>query len=137
MLAVYESIDLGLISMLRGPSTASSENDVLELLQANHPLLLRDPIHEDRVYVYHAFGVHALEFGELLQCLAIALRADDEEATSLCQTLEQSPFTHVTAMLNTFSIQRKWVPNFIFIQPILISVISQMLESCDCCMRTQ
>lgn len=136
MLAVYESIDLGLISMLSNPSAVSSEDNILELLQANHPLLLRDPIHDNRVYVSHAFGVHALEFGELLQCLATALRTDDEEATSLRRALEKSPVTHVTAMLNTFSIQRKWVSSSNPIQLMLISTILQMLEPRYRCMRT-
>ncbi|KAL4075973.1 hypothetical protein J3A83DRAFT_2092947 [Scleroderma citrinum] len=138
MLAVYESIDLGLISMLRGCSTVPSKDDVLELLQANHPVLLRDPIHEDRVYVYHAFGVHALEFGELLQCLATALRADDEEATSLRRTLERSTVTQVTAMLNTFSIQRKCsnpviavcIPNDIFLSYSIIILTSVFRVTC-------
>ncbi|KAI6035259.1 hypothetical protein F5J12DRAFT_792150 [Pisolithus orientalis] len=112
MFAVYESVDLGLISMLGEPST---ERSSLDLLQANHPVLYGDPMHDDRVYVAHAFGVHALDFGELLQCLSAALRADDERGIF-------AP-THVTAVLDTFSVQRRCskpviaicVPNDIFL----------------------
>ncbi|KAF9247172.1 hypothetical protein BU15DRAFT_84718 [Melanogaster broomeanus] len=107
MLAVYETIDLGLISMLKSLSSSSSADTLLELLQANHPVLLADPIHDDTIYVYHAFGVHALEFGDLLQSLATALRADDEEGAALTKTLEKSTGTHVAPILNTFSFQRQ------------------------------
>lgn len=120
MFAVYESIDLGLISML---GESSGERSLLDLLQANHPLLYGDPMHDDRVYVTHAFGVHALDFGELLQCLSAALRTDDEEGSSLLQALEKSTATRVTAILNTFSVQRRCsnpiiaicIPNDIFL----------------------
>ncbi|KAI6034264.1 hypothetical protein BKA83DRAFT_4187528 [Pisolithus microcarpus] len=120
MCAVYESIDLGLISML---GESSGERSLLDLLQANHPLLYGDPMHDDRVYVTHAFGVHALDFGELLQCLSAALRTDDEEGSSLLQALEKSTATRVTAILNTFSVQRRCsnpiiaicIPNDIFL----------------------
>ncbi|KIK96958.1 hypothetical protein PAXRUDRAFT_137283 [Paxillus rubicundulus Ve08.2h10] len=107
MFAVYETIDLGLISMLKTPSLTSSTNALLELLQANHPVLLADPMHDDTVYVYHAFGVHALEFGYLLQSLATALRAEDEDGAALTRVLEKSTGTHVTPILNTFSFQRQ------------------------------
>ncbi|KAH7887865.1 hypothetical protein F5I97DRAFT_1863655 [Phlebopus sp. FC_14] len=106
MFAVFESIDLGLLSMLKR-STSSSGDSLLELLQVNHPVLLTDPIHDDTVYVYHAFGVHALEFGALLVCLATALRADDEDGSTLKQALEKSTGTHVIPILDTFSFQRR------------------------------
>ncbi|KAG6336349.1 hypothetical protein ID866_2744 [Astraeus odoratus] len=138
MIAVYESIDLGFITMLGGPSTTSSESAALELLQANHPVLLLDPIHDDRVYIYHAFGVHVLEFGELLQCLATALRADDEDGAALRQALEQSMSTRVTAMLNTYSVQRKCsnpviavcVPNDVFLTYSMIILTSVFRVTC-------
>ncbi|KAF9222099.1 hypothetical protein BS17DRAFT_784420 [Gyrodon lividus] len=107
MFAVYETIDLGLVSMLKTPSLTSSTNVLLELLQANHPVLLADPIHDDTIYVYHAFGVHALEFGDLLQSLTAALRADGEDGTALTKALEKSTGTQVAPILNTFSFQRQ------------------------------
>ncbi|KAI6047305.1 hypothetical protein EDC04DRAFT_2622716 [Pisolithus marmoratus] len=120
MFAVYESIDLGLVSTLEESST---EQNILDLLQANHPVLYGDPMHDDRVYVAHAFGVHALDFGELLQCLSAALRTDDEEGLLLLRALEKSTATRVTAILNTFSVQRRCsnpviaacIPNDIFL----------------------
>ncbi|OJA16379.1 hypothetical protein AZE42_09872 [Rhizopogon vesiculosus] len=104
MLAVYECIDLGLISMLK---QTSPDAPILDLLQVNHPVLLMDPIHDDTVYVYHAFGVHVLDFGDLLQCLSNGLRADDDEGVALNQALHRSEGTHVTPILNTYSVDRR------------------------------
>lgn len=105
MFAVYETIDLGIISMLKAPS--SSANSLLDLLQANHPVILPDPIHDDTIYIYHAFGVHSLEFGDLLRSLTMALRADDDDGTTLSHMLERSVGTHASPILNTFSVQRR------------------------------
>ncbi|KAG2152099.1 hypothetical protein BD769DRAFT_1403131 [Suillus cothurnatus] len=107
MLAVYECIDLGLISMLKQTSPLSSGTPILDLLQANHPVLLMDPIHDDTVYVYHAFGVHVLDFGDLLQCLTSGLRADDDDGVALNQALQKSAGTHVVPLLNTYSVDRR------------------------------
>lgn len=105
MFAVYETIDLGVISMLKTPS--SSANSLLDLLQGNHPVIHPDPIHDDTVYIYHAFGVHSLEFGDLLRSLATALRADDDDGTALSALLENPVGAHVSPILSTFSIQRR------------------------------
>lgn len=107
MLAVYECIDLGLISMLKQTSPLPSGTAILDLLQANHPVLLMDPIHDDTVYVYHAFGVHVLDFGDLLQCLTNGLRADDDDGVALNQALQKSAGTHVVPLLNTYSVDRR------------------------------
>lgn len=143
-LVVYESIDLGLVSKLKEPSAVLLENPLLELLQANHPILLRDPIHDDTVYVYHAFGVHALEFRELLQCLAAALRINNEEEDSnneeesMHPAVEKPAYTQVTAMLDTFSIQRKCsnpvigvcIPNAVFLSYSIIILTSVFRVTC-------
>lgn len=105
MFAVYETIDLGVISMLKSSSLTNSS---LDLLQANHPVILPDPIHDDTIYVYHAFGVHSLEFGDLLCNLTTALRTDDDGAT-LTDMLEKSVGTQISTILNTFSAQRRSV----------------------------
>jgi nucleoporin NUP82 len=105
MFAVYETIDLGVISMLQ--TSSSLANSLLDLLQANHPVILPDPIHDDTIYIYHAFGVHSLEFSDLLRSLATALRADDDDGTTLSNMLEKSVGTHVSPILNTFSVQRQ------------------------------
>lgn len=107
MLAVYECIDLGLISMLKQTSPLSSGTSVLDLLQANRPVLLMDPIHDDTVYVYHDFGVHVLDFGDLLQCLTNGLRADDDDGVALNQALQKLAGTHVVPLVNTYSVDRR------------------------------
>lgn len=107
MLAVYESIDLGLVSSLKQLSQNPNE-PLLDLLQGNHPVFLPDPIHDNIVYVYHAFGVHILDISSVLENLAQALRIDDDEAeSSLTSTLEQCAQTLVHPILATFSIDRR------------------------------
>ncbi|KAJ3575167.1 hypothetical protein NP233_g1277 [Leucocoprinus birnbaumii] len=99
MLAVYETIDLGLLS-------AARSNNCLKLLQANHSAFLLDPIHDDTLYVYHAFGVHALQIGPVLQHLAVALRGEDDDAV-LDKALQTPAETLVRPLLTTFSVERK------------------------------
>lgn len=106
MLAVYESIDLGLIKMLNVITTQKFEPPVLDLLQANHSTLLVDPIYDDTVYVYHAFGVHLLNLGPVLQSLALALRREDD-GSALENALRDSAGTKVRPLLTTFSVERK------------------------------
>ncbi|RDB22839.1 Nucleoporin nup82 [Hypsizygus marmoreus] len=108
MLAVYETIDLGLVSALSSISAAPKEPSPLDLLQGNHPVFLIDPIYDDTIYVYHAFGVHTLHIGPVLQSLAIALRSEDDSAgTSLDAALQKSAGTSVQPILTTFSVERK------------------------------
>ncbi|KAF9469037.1 hypothetical protein BDZ94DRAFT_1182915 [Collybia nuda] len=108
MLAVYETIDLGLVSTLRQITVKPNELPLLNLLEGNHPTFLTDPIHEDTIFVYHAFGVHTLQLGPVIQSLAIALRTEDDSAgTSLDTTLQQSAGTSVRPILTTFSVERR------------------------------
>ncbi|KAJ6599216.1 hypothetical protein DFH09DRAFT_1356311 [Mycena vulgaris] len=125
MLAVYETIDLGFITVLSGQ---------LDLLQGNHPVFLADPIHDDTVYVYHAFGVHTLNLGPLLQSLAVALRAGDDDGTALGAALQKSAGTSVTPILTTFSVERKCsnpviavaVPNDVYLTYSIFILTSAM-----------
>ncbi|KAJ7086738.1 hypothetical protein C8R44DRAFT_862052 [Mycena epipterygia] len=126
MLAVYETIDLGLVGMLSGQ---------LGLLEGNYPVFLADPIHDDTVYVYHAFGVHTLHLGPLLQSLALALRASDDDAgTALGAALQKSAGTSVTPILTTFSVERKCsnpviavaVPNDVYLTYSIFILTSAM-----------
>ncbi|KAH8106097.1 nuclear pore component-domain-containing protein [Cristinia sonorae] len=106
MLAVYETIDLGTITMLKKASSAQSS---LDLLQGSHPVFLRDPIQDETVYVYHAFGVHAVHLAPLLQALTAALRDDnsnDGDDDRLRETLEKASSTLVQPVLATFSVER-------------------------------
>lgn len=107
MLAVYETVDLGIISILK---KSSSSSQLLELLQGSHPVFLRDPIQDESAYVYHAFGVHALHLAPLLQALTAALRDDnsaDDDDDCLGSALEKANSTIVQPMLTTFSVERR------------------------------
>ncbi|EGO27441.1 hypothetical protein SERLADRAFT_446672 [Serpula lacrymans var. lacrymans S7.9] len=133
MLAVFESIDLGLIASL---DQSSSQNALpVSLLQTNYPVIHMDPIHDDVVYVYHAFGVNVLDFGVLLRSLSAALRVEgDIEGSSLTKTLQNSKGTRVSQILNTFSVERKCsnpviavsVPNDIYLTYSIIILTSAM-----------
>lgn len=109
MLAVYETIDLGLASALAKVSPAKGDPPILDLLKGNHPVFLQDPIHDETIYVYHAFGVHALELGPLLQNLANALRDDisNDGNETLSGALEKAGGAGVLPILNTFSVERQ------------------------------
>lgn len=102
MFAVYECIDLGLVSLLNTlPSTLGSRS-TLDLLQGNYPICLVDPIHSDTIYIYHAFGVHALHLRPVLQGLFSALHSDAASDSS-----DISTATAVQPILSTFSVERR------------------------------
>ncbi|KAJ7179274.1 hypothetical protein C8R46DRAFT_1187640 [Mycena filopes] len=130
MLAVYETIDLGLVVMLQGQ---------LGLVQGNHPVFLADPIHDDTVYVYHAFGVHTLHLGPMLQSLAVALRAGDSDGSALTAALQMSAGTAVTPVLTTFSVERRCsnpviavaVPNDVYLTYSIFILTSAMPPSAE------
>ena len=108
MLAVYETIDLGLISTLKSVSESTPGSSMLKLLQDNHPVFHMDPIHDDIVYVYHALGTHALHIGPMLRTLAVALRAEGNDADAeLNGALQKCVMTDVQPILMTFSVERK------------------------------
>lgn len=108
MLSVYETIDLGLLNTLNDLEEKKDSPPPIELLQGNHPVFLLDPLHDELVYVYHAFGVHALDVSPVLQSLAAALREESEDETLLQQTLEKATMTDVRPILNTFSVERRF-----------------------------
>lgn len=109
VLAVYETIDLGTVSMLKKTSSTSS-SQALDLLRGSHPVFLRDPVQDETVYIYHAFGVHALHLTPLLHALTTALRDDgsnDADDEQLRIALENASSTLVQPMLTTFSVERR------------------------------
>nr|GAT54001.1 predicted protein [Mycena chlorophos] len=124
MLAVYETIDLGLVTTLAGQ---------LNLLEGNYAAFLADPIHDDTVYVYHAMGVHSLNLGQLLHNLSSALRADDEN-TALSSALKKATGTSVTPIVTTFSVERRCsnpviavvVPNDVYVTYSIFILTSAM-----------
>ncbi|TFK76066.1 hypothetical protein BDN72DRAFT_831507 [Pluteus cervinus] len=106
MLAVYESIDLGIIKTLNSVSASKADPPILDLLHANHATFYVDPIYDDTLYVYHAFGVHRLHLGPVLQSLALALKKEDD-VSSLEGALQTSAGTDVRPILTTFSVERR------------------------------
>jgi nucleoporin NUP82 len=103
MLAVYETVDLGLVSML-----SKLDTSLLELLQGNHPVFFKDSMHDDALYLYHAFGVHSLNLSALLQSLAVALRAENDEKDGvLLEEIQKSECISVQPILSSFSVERR------------------------------
>ncbi|EMD40644.1 hypothetical protein CERSUDRAFT_148888 [Gelatoporia subvermispora B] len=105
MLAVYEIIDLGVVSTLKKITTRQSEPSLLGLLSGNYPVFLPDPIQDDTVYVHHAFGVHALQLAPLIDFTKTASRLQDS-ATS-ASTLKNSAGTNVFPLVSTFSVEHR------------------------------
>ncbi|KAJ3991757.1 hypothetical protein F5050DRAFT_1812174 [Lentinula boryana] len=103
MLAVYECIDLGLVTLLSSLPSAQDSHSTLDLLEGNYPICSVDPIHNDTIYVYHAFGVHALHLRPALHNLFHALNS----AGDTSEFLELSATTAVQPILSTFSVERK------------------------------
>ena len=111
MFATYESIDLGVISTLRKASD-SEPTSLLDLIQGNYPVFHPDPIYNDTVYVYHAFGVHALYLGPVVKSLAAILREGDIETESGDEEralMRATKKTEVQPVLLTFSVEQKFV----------------------------
>ena len=103
MFAVYETVDLGIVSMLNKIDPA-----LLEILQGNHPVFVLDPIHGDSLYLYHAFGVQVLNFKVLLEGLAVALQDEnDDKDGALQEELKKEQGVEVTPILSTFSVERR------------------------------
>ncbi|KAI0650605.1 hypothetical protein C8Q79DRAFT_1063880 [Trametes meyenii] len=141
MLATYESIDLGTVHALKNASTSQRSQSLLELVQGNHPVFLSDPIHDDTIYVYHAFGVHVLQLEPLLKGLAVALRDANDDAdggsSSLEATLEKVAQTDVQPILLTFSVEQQSstpvvgvaVPNDVYLTYSIFILTSSMRMS--------
>ncbi|KAI0750939.1 hypothetical protein C8Q80DRAFT_1335569 [Daedaleopsis nitida] len=135
MLATYESIDLGILSTLR-----KSSPSLLDLVKGNHPVFQLDPIHDDALYVYHAFGVHALHLGSLLKGLAILLRdgnESDNNGSGLEASLETVKNTEVHPILLTFSVEQQSstpvigvaIPNDVYLTYSMFILTSSMRMS--------
>jgi nucleoporin NUP82 len=103
MLAVYETIDLGLIKAL-----STIQPPSLDLLRGNFPVFLPDPIHRDTVYVYHAIGVHAIHLHRMLRTLSDALHSISGGAEDALLTTLRSPVSaEVLQIVTTFSVEKK------------------------------
>ena len=80
-------------------------SDLTELLQGNHPILHQDPIYDDTVYIYHAFGAHSINVGPFLNALGMALKEENE--AKLSEALDSAGKTSVKALLQTFNSHQK------------------------------
>ncbi|KAF8914080.1 hypothetical protein CPB84DRAFT_1832863 [Gymnopilus junonius] len=107
VLATYETIDLGVVEMLAQVIVHGKSGALLDLIPGSHPVFLPDPLHDDMVYVYHAFGVHALDISPVLQHLTASLREENEDESLLKENLEEDATTSVMPILNTFSAGRR------------------------------
>jgi nucleoporin NUP82 len=117
MLAVYETIDLGLVSLLGQISASQFEEPILNLLQGNYPSLVSDPIHNETVYVYHAFGVHSLHLGPMIKNLLVIFSEEEgEQGTSIDTILDETCGTDVCSILNTLSVERKSAKDLLRVQ---------------------
>ncbi|GJN87826.1 hypothetical protein Rhopal_000781-T1 [Rhodotorula paludigena] len=85
-LAVYESIDLGLAAEL---SSSGDEAVVARGLAHNCPVLVRDPLYADTLYVQHALGAHCLLLGPWLEGLVEALQGAEGEGDEEDKALER------------------------------------------------
>jgi nucleoporin NUP82 len=84
------------------------EASLLGILEGNHPVFVPDPIHGDSLYLYHAFGVQALNFRALVEGLAVALQDEnDDKDGTLQEELELEQSVEVTPILSTFSVERR------------------------------
>lgn len=103
MLAVYETIDLGLIEAL-----STTQPSSINLIQSNSPVFLPDPIHGDTVYVYHGFGVHAIHLYKMLRALSTALHSVSSGAENeLLATFRSPASAEVQPIVTTFSVERR------------------------------
>ncbi|KAF9782863.1 hypothetical protein BJ322DRAFT_1073133 [Thelephora terrestris] len=130
MFAVYETVDLGIVSMLN-----KLDPSLLDILQGNHPVFVTDPIHGDSLYLYHAFGVQVLSFRALLEGLAVALQDEnDDKDGALQEELKKEQGVEVTQILSTFSVERRSsnpvvslaIPNDVYLSYSIFMLTSAM-----------
>lgn len=109
-LAVYETIDLGLVAALgsAGPSITFEDE--------NFPTIFRDPLYSDTLYVHHALGAHCLLLSPWLDALSAIVgtstQDDGEEVVEKLQSevervLRQQQATEVLWILKTISVDSK------------------------------
>ncbi|KIY49501.1 hypothetical protein FISHEDRAFT_65459 [Fistulina hepatica ATCC 64428] len=104
MLAVYESIDLGLTAYLQGLSSTAA---LWDMLSTNHPIFCQDPINPSVVYVAHTIGVHRLDLGPVFHSFIEGLNREDDDDAELMSVLDHPANTKVLPVLSTFSVERR------------------------------
>ena len=98
MLAVFETVDLGLVSTIS--SDATPKTTPWDIIRHNQPTFTLDPIYPDTVYVSHALGVHCIVMRSWLQSVSRALEGDEQGLTT---ALQRTSGSEVFWMLNTWS----------------------------------
>lgn len=79
-LAVYESIDLGLLPELKNaPGHSGSIESRYTVLINDPPAILQDPFDHATFFVHHALGVHRISLAPWVNGLTAALDADEPE----------------------------------------------------------
>lgn len=108
-LAVYETIDLGLSSVLE-----KAGRDVGEELEENYPTFGKDSLYGDTVYVYHSLGAHCLLLSTSLDGLSDLTHdeASDDEGLQreVEKTLAGQDSTSVLWILSTLSSRSEFPP---------------------------
>lgn len=103
VLAVYESIDLGLVALLK-------EDRVEEVLMTNWTTIVKDPLYADTLYLHHAMGSHCLLLSKWLESVALSIEEDEDEDEETMQkeverSLRSQQGTEVLWILKTVSIE--------------------------------
>ncbi len=97
VLTVFETIDLAF------PTTA--EGGMTNVLDHSYPILRLDPIHDDTLYVYHPFGVHLVDLGQVVRSIIPTFKEDIE----LSMDFDGSEVgCSVSQILDTFSMERRY-----------------------------
>lgn len=110
-LAMYETIDLGLADEINPSRAEKGEKAVATALKDNYPVLTRDPLYADTLYIYHALGAHCLLLApwleELLETVQEGDDADEGDEEKLQKqaekTLKKQQRTEVLWVLKTRS----------------------------------
>ena len=94
-LAVYETIDLGLLPSIESSASALDVD----------PTVVVDPLYEDTLYVYHAFGVHCIVLRRWMDALseALAVKDEDKRDTELDRFFGRSIESDVVMVVDTRS----------------------------------
>lgn len=102
-ITTYETIDLGIISQVLS-SSKSPGSCLPELIERNHVTFYPDPIHDDTIYVYHAFGVHVINLNAVFQSMASTMEEENEKKHR--DGVSDSAYSTVRALFSTYSTER-------------------------------
>jgi nucleoporin NUP82 len=85
IMAIYETIDLGLASIL-------DESKVEETLNDNWMTMVKDPLYVDTIYIYHALGTHCLILSKWLESIINLMTSVEEDQLELGEGAEEGQF---------------------------------------------